>query len=184
MVTLYIPTALTLLRILLVPCLAWDIITLHTQRALILFIVAALTDFFDGFLARLWKTETKIGALLDPLADKILIISCYGALFFNQTTAIPIPAWFIVIITAKELLLVIGTLYGIINGKTIPIKPTPFGKAAMVLQVTFVSLVCFYTFKYPGSHLPFFSLWLYGIIGITLFSFIHYFYLNYQKIMQ
>ncbi len=156
---------------------------LHKKRALLLFIIAALTDFFDGYLARLWNVETKLGALLDPLADKILILSCYAALYLNQTTSMYIPSWFIISIALKELALIIGTLYGISIGKAIPIKPTLLGKAAMVLQVCFIIYICIFNFWYPGSLLPFFSLWLYGIIGITVVSFFHYLYLNYQKII-
>ena len=182
MITLYIPTALTLLRILIAPCLAWDIVAQHKKRALILFLIAAATDFLDGFLARLWKTETKIGALLDPLADKIVIMCCYGSLFFNQTTQIIIPAWFILIIGIKELLLIVGSLYGIAQKKHLALQPSILGKATMTLQVCFISLISLYNYAYPGYSLPFFSFWLYAIIGMTLLSFMHYVFINYKKI--
>ena len=179
---IYIPTLLTLLRIALTPFLALDIISQEWGRAFLLFTIAALTDFLDGFLARRWKQETLIGALLDPLADKILIIACYCALFYSSATVLKIPLWFIIGITTKEAILVIGTLYGIATHKKLITKPSLLGKVAMIVQTCFIALLCFYRFAYDKHPLPFFSFWLYGIMSITLLSLIDYMYINYRKI--
>ncbi len=183
MIIFYIPTALTFLRILIAPLLAWDIILQHKKRALILFLVAASTDFLDGFLARLWKAETKIGALLDPLADKIIIMCCYGSLFFNTGTQIALPGWFILTIGIKELLLIGCALYGLAQKKHLALEPSILGKATMALQVCFISIISLYNYAYPHYSLPFFSFWLYAIISMTLLSFMHYIFINYKKIM-
>jgi len=73
-----IPNTLTLLRLLAAPGLA--VMFLYFARpwadwfALVLFLVAAITDFFDGYLARLWKQESRVGAMLDPIADKAMVV--------------------------------------------------------------------------------------------------------------
>jgi len=73
-----IPNILTILRLLAAPCLA--VMFLYFTRpwadwfALVLFVSAAITDYFDGYLARIWKQETKLGAMLDPIADKAMVV--------------------------------------------------------------------------------------------------------------
>ena len=82
-----IPNLITLGRILLVPVLVWAIISGEMQLAFLLFLAAGISDAVDGFLAKRFGMATELGAYLDPLADKVLIVSIYVAL--GITDALP-----------------------------------------------------------------------------------------------
>ncbi|HEX2978111.1 MAG TPA: CDP-alcohol phosphatidyltransferase family protein [Candidatus Babeliales bacterium] len=125
-----LPTLITLFRIALIPFIVY---ALHDQsylRAFIFFICAAISDVLDGMLARFLKQQTIIGALLDPLADKLLI----GALvvFFTFYTQ-QLPVWFFMLYVIKECTLICGAAYLFFtNGATI--KADVWGKLAMGIQ--------------------------------------------------
>ena len=99
-----------------------------------LFIGAACTDALDGFLARLWNQQTKLGSYLDPIADKFLMICCY----YSMVEARIIPLWFLLGICIKEfLLLSAATCYAYVQ--SVHMSPLWSGKGAMLLQVLFVA---------------------------------------------
>jgi cardiolipin synthase (CMP-forming) len=131
-------TFLTLLRIGLIPFLVHAIIYQQWLVAAVLFFVAALTDVFDGYLARLWGQETDLGACLDPVADKLLIISCYATLVFYPISDLPLPLWFLMVVLVKELILLIGAFYFAIVKGVVRIRPTYLGKLTMVVQSALV----------------------------------------------
>lgn len=134
-----LPTLLTLIRIGLTPFIVMGIQHHHGVQTLLLFCAAAVTDLLDGILARWTNTETKVGACLDPLADKLLLIACFYAL----SSVVPqmMPRWFVVLVLVKEVVLVssIGLLFAL--GTRVAIRPTWFGKVATLTQVGFVGLV-------------------------------------------
>lgn len=138
-------TVLTLARIALIP---WIVVTLAAGawlRALLLFGIAVLTDIFDGYFARLWKQETALGACLDPLADKLLMVACYATLVMYPVPELPIPTWFLAVVAIKEAILLLGALYFGLLRHTVQIKPSLWGKLAMVAQSGLVGwlIVCF-----------------------------------------
>src|SRR5688572_894435 len=93
-----LPNALTLLRIFLVPFLVVVLLTKFTGREFVglgIFLVAAITDFFDGWLARRRNQTTKLGALLDPIADKLLMSAAFISLV--EMDPMHVPAWMVVI---------------------------------------------------------------------------------------
>lgn len=100
-----VPNALTLLRVLIIPVFVVFLLnpsSMECQYAFWLFTVASLTDWLDGYLARLWRVESKIGALFDPLADKLLVMAALVML-----TQVPeprnIPSWLVVTLLAREM---------------------------------------------------------------------------------
>lgn len=127
-------TVLTIFRIILIPFVAYAMVQRWWVTALLLFSVAAITDLFDGYLARKWQDETKLGAYLDPLADKLLITVCYGALVFAPVEGLHIPTWFLAIVMAKEAALLVGALYWGLLKHEVEVKPSLLGKAAMAFQ--------------------------------------------------
>ncbi len=131
-------TFLTLLRIGLIPFLVHAIIYQQWLVAAALFFLAAVTDVLDGYLARLWGQETDFGACLDPVADKLLIISCYATLVFFPVSDLPLPLWFLVVVLVKELILLIGAFYFAIVKGVVRIRPTYLGKLTMVVQSALV----------------------------------------------
>ena len=134
-------TVLTLLRIVFIPFIAYAMVQRWWILALILFTIGALTDALDGYLARKWNDETTLGAYLDPLADKLLVISCYGALVFSPVDGLHIPTWFLAIVFAKEVALLAGALYWGILKHEVEVKPSWLGKAAMAFQSVLIGWV-------------------------------------------
>lgn len=131
-------TFLTFLRISLIPFLVLAIIYQHWVAAAALFMLAAVTDVLDGYLARLWGQETDFGACLDPVADKLLIIACYATLVFYPVSDLPLPLWFLAVVLVKEFVLLVGAFYFAIIKGVVRIRPTYLGKLTMVVQSALV----------------------------------------------
>jgi CDP-diacylglycerol---glycerol-3-phosphate 3-phosphatidyltransferase len=135
-----LPNALTLLRIFLVPFLVVVLLTKFTARefvGLAIFLVAAITDFFDGWLARRRNQTTKLGALLDPIADKLLMSAAFISLV--EMDPLHVPAWMVVIIIGREF--AVSGLRSIAAQQGVTIAASPLGKGKMVSQVIAISLL-------------------------------------------
>ncbi|HUT44622.1 MAG TPA: CDP-alcohol phosphatidyltransferase family protein, partial [Desulfobacterales bacterium] len=99
-----IPNLLTLFRIILVPVTVIFLIKGDFSKALIVFVVACITDGLDGFFARILKQKTILGSYLDPLADKALIASS----FITLSVLGVIPSWLTVIIISRDFIILLG----------------------------------------------------------------------------
>jgi CDP-diacylglycerol--glycerol-3-phosphate 3-phosphatidyltransferase len=135
-----LPNALTLLRIFLVPFLVVVLLTKFTARefvGLAIFLVAAITDFFDGWLARRRNQTTKLGALLDPIADKLLMSAAFISLV--EMDPLHVPAWMVVIIIGREF--AVSGLRSIAAQQGVTIAASSLGKGKMVSQVIAISLL-------------------------------------------
>lgn len=110
--TLNIPNILTLSRLLLIPVYVYTALaaspTLHLVAALT-FGIAALTDWFDGYVARKLNQVTELGKILDPVVDRILIISAMIVLYIKVSALVPL--WAVSIVIGRDLLMVIGWVY-------------------------------------------------------------------------
>lgn len=126
------PNKLTLLRVIMVPIFMWTIITGYYAAAVVIFVLASLTDQLDGHLARKNNQITTFGKLMDPLADKILTISALvcllgiGADFINS--------WVVMIIIAREL--IVTGIRQLAMGENTVIAASLWGKAKTVSQMT------------------------------------------------
>jgi CDP-diacylglycerol--glycerol-3-phosphate 3-phosphatidyltransferase len=135
-----LPNSLTLFRIFLVPFLVVVLLTKFTGRefvGLAIFLVAAITDFFDGWIARRRNQTTRMGALLDPIADKLLM----SAAFISLVEMDPqhVPAWMVVIIIGREF--AVSGLRSIAAQQGVTIAASSLGKGKMVSQVIAISLL-------------------------------------------
>lgn len=134
-----IPNILTVMRMLLVfPC-ALALLFNYNKTALAIFMIASITDLIDGQLARMWGCQSKLGAVLDPLADKLLIV----VLFIVFTIKQSIPMWFASIAVCRELILLSGAaFYRFMFGPVIFI-PTMVSKinTCLLLGIIFLSLL-------------------------------------------
>jgi CDP-diacylglycerol--glycerol-3-phosphate 3-phosphatidyltransferase len=169
---LNLPNWLTLLRIFLVPLLVADLLTKfdwHEVIGLAIFWVAALTDFLDGYLARRRKEVTRLGALLDPIADKLLI----SAAFISLVQLGLVPAWMVVIIVGREF--AVSGLRSIAAGRGMTISASPLGKFKMFSQVVAISLLILaFWSRYPTLYLVAnAALWV--VVVFAVFSGIDYF---------
>mgnify|MGYP004588432725 FL=1 len=124
-----VPNALTLLRILLLPVVVWRFVIGDATGALIAYMAAMLTDALDGIIARKTNQITALGKLLDPIADKLSLVTLLG-LFVSSGE---IPLWVLAIILFKEVMMVIGGGVALKHG--IVVYALPIGK---VTTVTFV----------------------------------------------
>lgn len=130
-----LPNSLTLFRIFLVPLLVVVLLTKYSNRlGLGIFLVAAITDFFDGYVARRMNKVTRLGALLDPIADKLLM----SAAFISLVELGLARAWMIVIIIGREF--AVSGLRSIAAQQGVTIAASPLGKTKTISQVIAISL--------------------------------------------
>lgn len=135
-----LPNALTLLRIFMVPFLVVVLLTKFSGReyvGLAIFLLAAITDFFDGWIARRRNQATRLGALLDPIADKLLMSAAFISLV--EMDPAHVPAWMVVIIIGREF--AVSGLRSIAAQQGVTIAASPLGKWKMVSQVIAISLL-------------------------------------------
>jgi cardiolipin synthase len=134
---LSIPNLITLARILLVPVLVWAIATERMHLAFLLFLVAAISDAVDGFLAKRFGMKTELGAYLDPLADKVLIVSIYVTL---GITAI-IPLWIVILVVSRDIMIVGAIILSWLVDRPVAIRPHVISKLNTAVQIAFACLV-------------------------------------------
>ena len=132
-----IPNIITLGRILLVPVIVWAIASNQMAIAFAIFIIAGVSDAVDGFLAKRFNMASELGALLDPLADKALLVSIYIAL----GTWGAVPRWIVILVVSRDLMIVAAVIVSWLVDKPIPMKPLMVSKLNTVAQVAFAALV-------------------------------------------
>ena len=131
-----LPNSLTLLRIFIVPILVVVLLTKYSNGlGLAIFLVAAITDYFDGYFARRMKKVTRLGTLLDPIADKLLM----SAAFISLVELGLARAWMVVIIIGREF--AVSGLRSIAAQQGVTIAASPLGKTKMISQVIAISLL-------------------------------------------
>lgn len=130
-----IPNLITIIRILLVPLLAIFLLEEQYAYALLVFIIAGVSDGLDGFLARLWHQKTRLGAILDPIADKALLVTSFVILAVIGV----IPQWLTVLVVSRDLIILAGFGILMLTGSTIKISPTWTSKLTTVFQIVTVA---------------------------------------------
>lgn len=145
-----VPNILTIIRILLTPVFVMAYISENFNLAWILFAIAGLTDALDGFLARIWNQRTQLGAMLDPLADKALLVTSFICLAAKGW----IPSWFTVLVVSRDAIIIGGlavlNFWGVdVRSRIKPIWISKFTTAAQILLVIFVMLQHTFMFEYP-----------------------------------
>jgi len=133
----------TILRILLVPFFVVEVLyyvetgnELHRLAALLSFAIAAICDGVDGYIARRYNQRSELGAILDPIADKLLLVSGVVILSFNHGPLLgQIPLWLTGTIIGRDLLLLIGLVVIQITVGKVAVRPRIIGKMATVLQM-------------------------------------------------
>ena len=135
--TFNLPNLITIGRIMLVPALVWAIAAGEPKIAFGLFLAAGLSDAVDGFLAKRFGMSTDFGALLDPLADKALIISVFVGLGITEA----IPLWLVVIVVSRDILIIGAVMLSLLLGKPVKVRPLLVSKLNTVVQIVFACLV-------------------------------------------
>ena len=176
-----IPTLLTFGRILLAPCIVAAMVMHWWGVAFSLFVIAALTDTVDGTIARSCDQKTFLGACLDPVADKILLLSCFFTLAFVQSPLFSIPLWFVVLVLLREMIVLGGALGILLFGGQLIIAPTTLGKTTTLVQVIFIIwlFACYFFHWLPiKTYYTMLSL----VMGLTLTSLIQYMRIGFRTV--
>lgn len=162
---LSIPNLITLGRILLVPIVVWAIASGAMWIAFVLFLGAGLSDAVDGYLAKRFHMTTELGAYLDPLADKALIVSIYITLGINGL----IPGWLVILVVSRDIMIVGAVMLSWLLGTPVKVKPLLVSKLNTAAQIVFACVVLgTLGFAYP---LPRVSLLLMAVVAaLTLLS--------------
>ena len=179
---LNLPNALASLRILLAPIMFWIIlnpdyftdagydITWNYYFASLLFVLASVTDFFDGFIAREWNQMTMLGAIIDPLADKMLTIAAFlGLMMIGEASA-----WAIYIIIIRELFITGIRTVAVSEG--LSVKASWAGKVKTVAQMFAIGFLL--------MHWPYGTELLWFAVALTLYSGLEYLYGFRKAILQ
>ncbi|MCO5093118.1 CDP-alcohol phosphatidyltransferase family protein [Bosea sp. (in: a-proteobacteria)] len=131
-----IPNLITIGRLFLVPLVIVMIVGANWRAAFVLFVVAGLSDALDGFLARRCGMGSELGAWLDPVADKALIVSIYVTLAVVGA----IPAWLVVLVVARDLMIVAAVILSWLLDKPLTIAPIAVSKLNTAAQIGFAAL--------------------------------------------
>lgn len=132
-----IPNIITLGRILLVPVIVWAIASNQMRIAFAIFVIAGVSDAVDGFLAKRFNMASDLGALLDPLADKALLVSIFVALGIWGA----VPQWIVILVVSRDIMIVSAVIVSWLFDRPIPMKPLMVSKLNTVAQVAFAALV-------------------------------------------
>ncbi|HEY6172337.1 MAG TPA: CDP-diacylglycerol--glycerol-3-phosphate 3-phosphatidyltransferase [Candidatus Kapabacteria bacterium] len=172
-----LPMQLTILRILLAPVFYWLFAVAEPHEyswALIVFFIGSLTDWYDGYFARLWKMTSPLGAFLDPLADKILT----GAAFIAFASIGIVPLWCVWIVIARDVLMTFFRLLS--DSLNMSVQTSNFGKVKTFIQMFFIAYVLVAHMLHSGSlgeqaadlgaSLDDSGIYYYGMIFVTILT--------------
>ena len=134
---LSIPNLITLGRILLVPVVVWAITAGEMRIAFVLFLAAGISDAVDGFLAKRFGMATELGAYLDPLADKAMLVSIYVALGIADA----IPGWLVILVVSRDIMIVAAVILSWVVARPVVVKPLVVSKFNTAVQIVLATAV-------------------------------------------
>ncbi len=149
-----LPNFISLARLLGAPLIVWLLLTEAWVAAFVVFLAAGLSDAADGYLAKRLDMQSSVGAYLDPIADKTLLVSIYLTLSFKGHLAL----WLVILVVSRDLLIVGGALLVFMLNHPTWVRPSLPSKLNTLLQITLAALVI--------GGLAFELDWLAGPIGI------------------
>jgi cardiolipin synthase len=165
---------LTMLRMALVPAFVLLALAREFHWALVVFVVAGLTDALDGYVARHANQSTRLGAMLDPVADKLLAGSAYVVLTWSSAVACTLPVWLTVTMLFRDAMLVVGVVVVNLTVGPREFSPSRLGKlsTALTLATGASALAANSTGDCPGA-----LRWLYvATLAVLIASTAHYVY--------
>ncbi|HEY1301934.1 MAG TPA: CDP-alcohol phosphatidyltransferase family protein [Vicinamibacterales bacterium] len=173
---------LTLLRIMLIPAFVLLVVYGHLGAALLTFLVAGITDALDGLIARLAGQGTSLGAWLDPMADKLLLVTTFIVLTLpSLPLANHLPLWLTVVVISRDVVIV--GVVAIVNLAVGPrtFRPSFFGKATTATLILTSVVVMYFNYRRETSVLVDMGIWL--SLSLTLLSTADYF-VRLRKLIQ
>jgi cardiolipin synthase (CMP-forming) len=132
-----LPNFITIARILLVPVTVWLIISGEFGLAFLAFVAAGISDGIDGAIAKRWDLRTELGAYLDPLADKALLVSIYVSLGLLNF----LPAWLVILVVTRDIMIVGAVILARLIDKPLLMAPLMVSKINTAAQIVFAGVV-------------------------------------------
>lgn len=167
---LTLPNLLTLSRFILAPLVALSIVHQQYREAFWLLLAAGATDGLDGFLARRCGMVTRLGAQLDPVADKVLLVTVYVSLAMAGL----VPSWLVALIVARDLLILSFAAVALAAGRKAEFAPSVWGKLSTVVQVATGAVAIWdRAFRLPGG-VPWVAVLVTMTAATTGWSGLHY----------
>lgn len=148
----------------MVPVIVWLLVAGHTQAAFGAFLIAGLSDAADGYIAKRYNQESELGAYLDPLADKMLIVCIFVSLGIGGE----LPAWLVIAVVARDVLIVSGVLLSWVLGQPLQIRPSILSKTNTATQIALAAIVLAdmaFTLKLSG--LRTFLVWMTAVLTVA-----------------
>jgi cardiolipin synthase (CMP-forming) len=134
---LTIPNLITLGRVFLVPVVFWLLVSGRVQAAFWTFVVAGISDGVDGYLAKRYNWASELGSYLDPLADKLLVVSIFVAMGVLKE----LPSWLVIAVVSRDVLIVIAIMLTWLFSVPVQIRPFAISKANTCAQLVLASTV-------------------------------------------
>ena len=132
-----LPNFITLGRILAVPVVFWLLLSGEAKAAFLIFVAAGISDAVDGYLAKRYNMQTELGAYLDPLADKLLVVSIYIALGAREQ----IPLWLVIAVVSRDVAILAAVMLSWLMDHPVVIKPLLVSKLNTAAQLILASVV-------------------------------------------
>jgi cardiolipin synthase len=136
-VNINIPNFITLGRVISVPVIFWLLVSGKAKAAFFVFVLAGISDAVDGYLAKRFNWRTELGAFLDPLADKLLIVSIYIALGVRDE----LPSWLVIAVVSRDILILMAVLLSWLMGHPVRIRPLTISKLNTAFQIFLAAFV-------------------------------------------
>jgi cardiolipin synthase len=153
---------LTVLRIVLIPVFVTLLVYRHPGWALSVFTLAAFTDLLDGWVARRQGVASRLGAFLDPMADKLLLTASFVTLTYLKT----LPFWITAVVLSRDVILIVGAVVVHMVGVRIDPQPTWMGKAATFFQILTVLTGLLSRYFHP-TLTPTLFIWLAAVFTVA-----------------
>lgn len=132
-----IPNYITIMRLLLVPIVIWAMLDGQELTALLGFVAAGISDGVDGFIARRWNMKSELGAYLDPVADKLLLVSVFVVLAYQGL----LPLWLVAMVVFRDALIVSAVMLSAVMDNPVEMRPLFVSKANTAAQILLATLV-------------------------------------------
>jgi len=164
----HLPNIITLARIALVPVLILLLKDQDYAAGLIVFVIAGASDALDGYLAKRMNVQSRLGAILDPVADKLLLVSAYVMLAVLGH----IPFWLVLVVVFRDLLIVGGYMLYTSHAGPVKMRPSILSKLNTLMQITLVAVIL--AQQAAGLAWPLTGVLVYAVLATTVASGAHY----------
>jgi cardiolipin synthase len=178
--SLTIPNLITVTRILFTPLFIIFLIQGRHRQALAILLLAGVSDLADGLIARWWQQKSRLGAYLDPLADKLLMCGSFVTLGISRA----IPSWLTVVVLSRDVIIGLGVLILRLADYPLVIRPSLASKCTTTFQLITVTLVLLVKGKFWRLPLGVMSSIFYLTGGLTIISGVHYVFRELMQVSQ